>query len=346
LKLLFTKKRFLVIQLIFWSVYSMITLYAFGNGVNTFEIAIIGFFIFFIPGFTITTMYHLYLLKYEIDFAIIKKIIPYLILALFLHFLVTIFLQIFYNRLLQKEDIYQGVSFFNFAISVFIIVSIINLPWYLVYHINKYVTALHQKEIEAITYREENGKLQIVNLTNKLNPHFLFNTLNTIRWLTNEENTEARSAINNLSDILRYTLIQNPDKLVSIKAELDIVEKYLIFEKIRFEERLHYWIKCPEELYPFKIIAFSLLNLVENAIKHGISNIAEGGFVAVLIEDEIDKVVITITNTGILNDANNNGFGVASLQKLLHYTYKEGASVQIKNNNENEVLANIIIPKK
>lgn len=324
----------------------MVSLFAFGNGVDTFEIALVGFSMFFIPGFVITTIYHLYLLKYKINFTIIKKIIPYVILALFLHFLVTIFLQIFYNRFLQKEDIYQGASFWNFAISVFIIVSIINLPWYLVYHINKYITALHQKEIEAITYREENGKLQIENLTNKLNPHFLFNTLNTIRWLTNKENTEARSAINNLSDILRYTLIQNSDKLVSIKVELDIVEKYLIFEKIRFEERLHYSIKCTEELYSFKIIAFSLLNLVENAIKHGISNVAEGGFISVLIEDEIDKVVITITNTGTLNNANGNGFGVASLQKLLEYTYKKGASVHIKNSKENEVLANIIIPKK
>jgi two-component system, LytTR family, sensor kinase len=346
LKKYFIVRKFILLQLLFWLIYAAMAIFAFGNGIASVTDAIAGFAMFFVPGFVITTLYRNYFLKYAIDFTSIKKIIPALFFAICIHFFVIIVFQLFYNMLYSTSDLYQGVGFWVFIISVFIIVAIINLPWYFIYHIHQYIMALHKKEIEALQYREENTKLQIESLTNKLNPHFLFNALNTIRWLTGKENTEARNAINNLSEILRYNLTNLGKEFISIKEELDITEKYLLFEKIRFEERLDYSITCPQDICNYPVVPFSILNLVENSIKHGINQLPNGGRVDICILDKDNNIIVEIKNTGKLGTYSDTGFGVESLNRIFKHAYNKDHAVHIENINENEVLATIIIPKQ
>ncbi len=347
MKKLLPIKKFVIIQLIFWILYAAAALYAFGNGIESAYDALAGFALFFIPGFCITSLYRYYLQKQKIDFTLIKKIIPVLFVALCIHFLVLVSFQLLYNKLHPRGgDLFQGVGMWVFFTSVFIVVAIINLPWYFVYHIYQYIKAFHQKQIEVLLYREENTKLQIENLTNKLNPHFLFNTLNTIRWLTDKENTGARNAINNLSEILRYNFTNLGKELVTIEEELEIVEKYLSFEKIRFEERLEYSIKCITDIFSYKIVPFSILNLVENSIKHGISQLTDGGKIDIIAASKDSNIIIEIINTGRLTNTENKGFGIESLNKIFAHVYQNNSSIQIENNNNNEVVVKISIPRK
>jgi two-component system, LytTR family, sensor kinase len=341
-----TIKRFLLLQLVCWVLYAGIAIYAFGNGIETAQQALAGFLMLFIPGFTITTLYRQYLRKYKTDFLSIKKIIPVILLVLLIHFTVIISLQLIYNRVYSKDDLFQGSGFLVYATSVFIVVVIMHLPWYFIYHIYKYITALHNKEMEAARYREENTKLQIENLTNKLNPHFLFNTLNTIRWLTGKDNIEARNAINDLSEILRYNLTNLGRELIPLKEELAIAGKYLSFEKIRFEERLEYAVSCPEEANDCRVVPFTILNLVENSIKHGISQLPGGGSIAITVTLQDAYLNIEVANSGRITDPKADGFGISSLHSILNHYYSNNSSIQIENSSENEVVAKIKIPIK
>jgi two-component system LytT family sensor kinase len=111
---------------------------------------------------------------------------------------------------------------------------------------------------------------QLKNLTAQLNPHFLFNSLNSIKALVVENPESARRAIDLLSDLLRTSLYGREDALISIKNELAMVKDYLELEKMRMEDRLEVDIEVDNELLAVQIPPLCIQTLVENSIKHGI----------------------------------------------------------------------------
>jgi hypothetical protein len=140
--------------------------------------------------------------------------------------------------------------------------------WILAYHLYHY----YQKEVVTA---KENAQLSIIakqaqldNLSAQLNPHFLCNSLNSIKSLVIENPSVARRAIDLLSDLLRSSLYEKDKDLISIKEELSLVKDYIELEKMRFEERLQLEITLDNTLNKFKIPTLSIQLLVENAIKH------------------------------------------------------------------------------
>lgn len=217
--------------------------------------------------------------------------------------------------------------------------------WILAYHLYHY----YQNKIETT---QQNAKLLVIakqaqldNLSAQLNPHFLFNSLNSIKSLVIENPDTARRAIDLLSDLLRSSLYEKDKGLIAIKDELALVKDYIELEKLRFEERLQLNISIDELLENFLIPTFSIQLLVENAIKHGIDSKIEGGIISVLIKKEEGFVSIQVINPGTLSlNKTAKGLGLKNLQERLKIQYKGMASFGLVALNKNRVEAKILIP--
>jgi hypothetical protein len=144
--------------------------------------------------------------------------------------------------------------------------------------------------------KEALASSQLEVLSQQLNPHFLFNTLNNIRASILEEPHKARDSLAQLSDMLRYTLNQHPKDKVLLQEELSIVEEYIALCKIQFEDRLEFSVKIEPEALGALIPKMLLQLCAENAIKHGISRLAQGGEVGIDVSVVDDKLQLKVTN--------------------------------------------------
>jgi len=174
--------------------------------------------------------------------------------------------------------------------------------------IRDYVEDLHQKVIiEKKLHEEEIANIRMAHLLqsaefqalqSQVNPHFLFNTLNTIsRTAMFEEADDTVKLIYALSNLLRYR-IKSSEDMVSLEEELSLINEYIYLQKMRFKDRLDFTIKTQGDLSQVKIPVFTLQPLVENAIIHGIEPKIEGGKVRIRVNIRPKKTVITVTDTG------------------------------------------------
>ena len=217
--------------------------------------------------------------------------------------------------------------------------------WILAYHLYHY----YQKEIETA---QQNAELQVIakqaeldNLSEQLNPHFLFNSLNSIKSLVIENPNTARRAIDLLSDILRSSLYEKDATFISIKNELGLVKDYVELEKVRFEERLNMSISVDESLGDYMILPLSIQLLVENAIKHGIDKRKNGGNISLSIIENEGQLEIVVQNSGqIVDKGDQAGIGIKNLTKRLLLQYNGEASFSLKNETDDQVTATLIIP--
>ena len=168
-------------------------------------------------------------------------------------------------------------------------------------------------------------KNELAAIKAQLNPHFLYNVFNTISASIPAENEKTRHMIAQLSDLFRYQLKATKEDLVTIEEELEFVTNYLQLEKARFEERLHVDIDVEESLLQEKIPPMLLQPIVENAIKHGLSSIIEGGSISISIYKENEKLHFEIADTGIgvldKNSLLNKGIGLTNTQLRLEKNY-------------------------
>jgi len=216
--------------------------------------------------------------------------------------------------------------------------------WILAYHLFHY----YQREVATA---KENAQLSILtkqiqldNLSAQLNPHFLFNSLNSIKSLVEENPGKARRAIDLLSDLLRSSLYEKDQDLITIKEELALVNDYIELEKLRFEERLSLSINLDKGLEQVKIPTLSIQLLVENAIKHGVDKFIKGGLITLKIAKKEDRVYIQVKNPGKLTSNKSKGVGLKNLKERLALQYKASASFHLIELDGNTVEAKIILP--
>jgi len=229
---------------------------------------------------------------------------------------------------------------------VFNLSSII-LLWALIYFSVHYFENYKRVEIESLVWEAAVKDFELKTLKSQLNPHFMFNALNSIRALIDEEPSSAQTAVTKLSNILRYSLKMERTETVSLDEEMQAVEDYLALEAIRFEERLKYKIEIDPKSAKLEIPPLMIQTLVENGIKHGISKRTEGGNISILAKVVNSNLHIKITNSGSLDEKalqTSRGFGINNTKHRLHLIYDEQAFFSIKNESINEVTAEIIIP--
>jgi hypothetical protein len=164
----------------------------------------------------------------------------------------------------------------------------------------QYNTALRQQREQALRAMAAARDAQLRMLAYQLNPHFLFNTLNSIRALINEDRQRARDMVTALSGYLRYALVERPLHVALLDEEVGSVRGYLAIEKVRFEERLDVRLEVDPAALRCEVPAFLLNPLVENAVKHGAAGTADAPLVlrveARLVEP--DRLRLTVENTG------------------------------------------------
>jgi len=141
---------------------------------------------------------------------------------------------------------------------------------------------------------------QLRTLRSQINPHFLFNALNSVRALIGRQDAKAKSMITSLGSLLREVLAGRDAKLQSVEKEIEIVRDYLEIEAIRFGERLSYKIECPPDLLSQRVPGMLILTLVENAVKHGVSKLEKGGGIEIIIAHapDSDALVVFVVNDG------------------------------------------------
>ena len=184
----------------------------------------------------------------------------------------------------------------------------------------------------------------ILVLRDQLNPHFLFNSLNSIRALIEIDPVTAKSSITTLSNILRDSLQLGKKSLITLEDELNLVSEYLKLEKIRFEERLTYTIECTVDKR-LQIPPFLIQTMTENAIKHGISKKADGGFVDVNVYEKSEKIHLEVINSGgQYAPSNQEGIGIQNTRRRLEIQFGQKAGFEIKN-KEGKVSAIVWIEK-
>lgn len=216
--------------------------------------------------------------------------------------------------------------------------------WVLAYHAYKFY-------VKEINTAKKNAQLSVIakqaqldNLSMQLNPHFLFNSLNSIKALTLEDPKIARRAIDLLSDLLRSSLYEKEYTTITIAEELSLVRDYVELEQLRFEERLRVSIEIDETLESFDVPPLCIQLLVENAIKHGIDQQLNGGTVEISVQPSTSYVVITVKNPGILSKKENKGLGLKNLRERLLLQYEGQAQLELGHLTEELIAATLKIP--
>jgi sensor histidine kinase YesM len=224
------------------------------------------------------------------------------------------------------------------------------MPWFIFYHGIKFAERAVKNEREKLDAQMQLKVVELDNLRNQLNPHFLFNSLNSIRSLTLSDPKMAREATTKLSDLLRIALTYNESQDIPLEEEINLVNDYLSLEKIRFEDRLMYRIKTEKDIMKARVPPMSLQLLAENAVKHGIGKAKNGGEILIYAHKEEGKLIFGVKNSGKLGGANadknhRKGLGLENLRKRLLINYGIENGLQISSEN-NTVTAEVCVPLK
>jgi two-component system LytT family sensor kinase len=202
------------------------------------------------------------------------------------------------------------------------------------------------QEIRNIKLTSSRNEVELQNLRSQLNPHFMFNSMNSIRALIDEDPVNAKIAVTKLSNLLRSTLIAGRKDLLPLQEELEIVKDYLDLEKIRFEERLDFKFEVDPSLKQKKFPPLLLQTLVENAVKHGISQIAKGGLVIITGFREGDELVLVVLNSGVYRPdltTDSTGIGLENSKRRLDLMFGPEGKLTI-GNADNMVKTQIRLP--
>ena len=273
-----------------------------------------------------------------------SRLIQYNLLALFIMAALLVGLNIPMDYLFLAENYEVNISpfivlqiFFNFMKPLAI--------WQLIYFFFQYSkkTLLMERQNNQLerTILETEGKV----LRAQMNPHFVFNALNSIRALITEDPQKAKKGINQLSKLLRSSLLTDRKKTIPLSEELDTIADYLSLEKIRYEDRLEWEIRGEGHVKKAQIPPMLLQTLVENSIKHGISHSVKGGKIEILMEKTGDKLCIRVINPGHLKTKGDEiGVGMENSRHRIRLLYGETAQLILRPLDKNHVEAALFLP--
>ncbi|HEX2682893.1 MAG TPA: histidine kinase [Ferruginibacter sp.] len=217
--------------------------------------------------------------------------------------------------------------------------------WMLIYIVYHYVEKNRNDQLDRLKLETTVKELELKTIKSHINPHFIFNSLNSIRALVDENPKRARRAITELSNILRSSMQAEKSETVTLERELDIVKDYLALEQMRFEERLKIEFEIDEDTLQMPVPPMMLQTLVENAIKHGISKQIKGGVVRIIAAFKDNDLELLVQNTGQLAEApNGDGFGIRSTEDRLNLMYQGKAVFDIRNLGTSMVESKVAIP--
>jgi two-component system LytT family sensor kinase len=244
------------------------------------------------------------------------------------------------NYHLSPFKAFQIQFFYNLS-SAFVLLFI----WNSIYFMYHYVAKSRKQQMDTLQLEALVKSLELKTIKAHINPHFIFNALNSIRALIDENPARARRAVTELSNILRSSLNAEKGETVSLGEELKIVKDYLALENMRFEDRLKVEYEVDEDTLDQQVPPMMLQTLVENSIIHGISKQVKGGVVKIISDFSNNYHELAVQNTGHLNGSfTSHGFGLSSTQDRLSLLYGDKAKFEIRQVNADLVEAKVLIP--
>ena len=251
------------------------------------------------------------------------------------YFIVSLIFKVSYQFVDHVDD-YR----FNIFISLIIGTLI------LLYHFQRVnaETALKAKEMDLIKLNQLKTQAELQALQAKINPHFLYNALNSIVSLIHEDANKAEDMTLKLSKLFRYSINTLEENYSTIREELEILHAYLAIEKVRFGNRINFEIEVANELLNKQIPRFLLQPLVGNALKHGLKDSVANGKLKVFIAQMADKIEVFIYDNGVpFPEELIAGYGLQSTYDKLALLYKEDYDLQLNNKPEKHLKISIPI---
>lgn len=336
---------YLLLQIGGWFSYILIALIVqvIGNTSINFRLVLTLLSVFFI-GIGISHLYRKIIHQYNWKNLPIPQLIPRILGCVIASALVFQLVYVLSTYLLFREYIatdltehYQNII--SWSILLFI--------WSVIYFAFQFFERYRQEEIKNLKWEATKNEIELNKLKSQLNPHFIFNSMNSIRALVDEDPQKAKKSVTQLSNILRNTLMMGRKKTVSFEEEYAIVQDYVELEKTRYEERLRFSSDIHPKSYLFQVPSLMIQSLIENGIKHGISKIATGGDIILTTQVNNDKLNIKVENSGQLNADSKpeTGFGIINTTQRLNLLYGKNATFDMHNSTVNTVITEIILPK-
>lgn len=243
----------------------------------------------------------------------------------------------FGSDLFDEESLARlGISATEMLVGFFVGNTFIQLlyvsGWVFIY--TSTVASRRAKESELANLKLQNNlrESQLSNLANQLNPHFLFNSLNNIRFVIHENPNHADAMVTALSEILRYSLASTGKTKVTLEEELTFIDRYIAIVKLQLEDRLRFNLHLEEPLKHCLLPPMILQLLIENAVKHGMENLPSGGDLDVTVAELSGKLSIVVTNPIPVSKANadGTGTGLKNIQHRLQLLYGSNASIKLE----------------
>ncbi len=322
--------------------------------------------VFLFVGIALTHIMRLLIIRLEILNQSIKRQIIQLFIITFIFSILTHIAELFLLKTLNifsqekmMEMNEQGILLIILRNSITIFCYY--LIWSSIYFMYHYIAKSTRQQMDTLKLEAMVKELELKTIKAHINPHFIFNALNGIRSLVEENPGRAREAITQLSNILRSSLKADKTETVPLQKELEIVKDFLALELMRFEDRLKIVYDIDPATLNHPIPHMMLQNLVENAIKHGISKQVSGGEIRIVAGYNNGNFELVVQNSGNMNNRvlksdvftpqtffseqeSSRGFGLYSTTNRLNLLFGNKATLGIKQLSPGIVEAKIIIP--
>lgn len=208
------------------------------------------------------------------------------------------------------------------------------------------MSTLGRRELRARQLSEAAAKAQAYALQAQINPHFFFNTLNTISALVPTDGPAAQRMIGRLAEMFRYTLASSHGDLVPLEREIEFVRNYLELEKERYRQRLEFTLPSAQEVKGIQVPGLTLQPLVENAIRYGIAKRMEGGQVSVEVRRRGETVIVSVLNQtdGAVTVEERPGHALANVRERLRLAFGEAAKMNWSMPSANWIEVRVQVP--
>jgi two-component system, LytTR family, sensor kinase len=209
-----------------------------------------------------------------------------------------------------------------------------------VYYVIRYFQGLQRQDKEKSELALKNKEMQISLLKSQINPHFLFNTLNSISTLMHSSKDQARKMITQLGDVFRYALDSHKTENVELSNEVQFIENYIKIQQVRFGDRLRFHKSIDPNCSTMRIPPMILQPLIENSVKYGIAPKEEGGNIYLTVKQEGPKVFFEVRDDGLgskakkVMDSGGSGVGLSNTEMRLKSYYGPGARLRINKNEQ------------
>src|SRR6187401_2489344 len=292
--------RYWVFQIFGWSLYALINVFFAGlfDQLTGYMLIRLLFFLevgLFFSHLMRETIHRSAVLMKSLQYQVINFIMLTLVFAMLMALVQVPFEIICDLRTINVSEraAFHLLFFKNFSTS-----SLLLFIWNSIYFMYHYVMKSRKQQMDTLQLEALVKELELKTIKAHINPHFIFNSLNSIRALIDENPERARTAITELSHLLRSSMNADKAELVPLDKELAIVKNYLALEQIRFEDRLKVSFNIDSDTLCQPVPPMMLQTLVENAIKHGISKEMHGGHINILSDFKDNRHELVIRNTG------------------------------------------------